>query len=239
MRERLGLYLVIALVGAPLGYWWARPFDLGALAVAKPQPNDLLPIVYEFLRDLIPFLVLSVAARFFIVESTMRRIDPSYTTTPRRFVVQFGVVFVILAFSYISFYGSALPGALGAIATIALLTISVAAILLSQALFAALVDKRRSGGRGAPMSDAVKLSYNLTRTSFVPTLLVTVIGIFFVVFPVNLAIVPLFLAMLLKSPRWLALGTPLLILMFIYFECVRFALMARWYSHLARGLGPA
>lgn len=232
MRERLGVYLLIALAAAPLSYWWARPFDLSALNVAHPQPDALLPIVYEFLHDLIPFVLLSVVARFFIVPSAMRRIDPGYKTTTRAFVIQFVVVAIIIGFSYVSFFGSALPGALGTVANIALIAISLAAVLLSQALFAALVDDRR-GEADVPVSDAIRRSYTMTRASFMPTLLVNVIGIFFVVFPLNLAILPLFLAMILRSPKWLAVGTPILILLFVYFECVRFTLMTRWYAHLS------
>jgi hypothetical protein len=227
MRERLGVYVALALLGAPLGYFWARPFDLHALDVPQPTPDTLLPIVYEFLRDLVPFLVLSLLARYFIIPSAMRRIDPGYRTTPRRFAIETLVLLVIVAFSVVSYFGSALPGTAGAVASLALLIVAVAAILLSQTLFTALIEEKR------PPGDAIGESYRLTKRRFIATLLVTFLGVFIVVLPLNLSILPLFLAMILRSHQWLALGTPLLILLFIYLECVRFALMTRWYEQLA------
>jgi hypothetical protein len=210
---------------------WVRPFDLSPLDVPYPTPQSVLPIMYEFLRDLIPFAFLALVARYFIIDSAMRRIDPEYRTTPRSFGVQSLVMLVLVAFTLVSSFGSALPGVVGAVASIVLLIVSIAAILLSQTLFAAL--SRPGGGQGAPLGDALLLSFRMTKNRFLMTLLITTCGVLLVVVPLSIAIIPLFVAMVESSLSWLAAGIPLLVLMFVYLESVRFILMTRWYARMA------
>jgi hypothetical protein len=216
MRESLPVYLAFALVCAV------------AAAVAFPRTNllrlcasgDPLAIVKTLPLNVV--VLLALVALFFILPSALRRIEPSFRMTAWRTVVAFVTIGSIGAVTELGYAAAILPGV-------------IAGVLLSQVLIGTLL---RTGEPVAArralrtLVDACRGSFELTRGHFATTLCVLVLSLAVLAVPFVLALTT---AIVLDDlePRSLVLTAPLLFLTFIYFECVRYALIVWWYRRLA------
>lgn len=223
MRESLPVYLAFALVCAV------------AAAVAFPRTNllhlcasgDPLAIVKTLPLNVV--VLLALVALFFILPSALRRIEPSFRMTAWRTVVAFVTIGSVGAVTELGYAAAILPGV-------------IAGVLLSQVLIGTLL---RTGEPVAArrvlrtLVDAYRGSFELTRGHFATTLGVLVLSLAVLAVPFVLALTT---AIVLDDlePRSLVLTAPLLFLTFIYFECVRYALIVCWYRRLAAdGARPA
>jgi hypothetical protein len=119
----------------------------------------------------------------------------------------------------------------------------IVAVLLSQTLLTALLRAREGDSLrqlGSTIFGSIRGSFAMTKSHFATTLGVIVASLFILLVP--FLIVLFGLAVLgVKIPPSLVVMAPLLFLTFIYFECVRYALIVRWYRFLSeeRAVVPA
>jgi hypothetical protein len=219
MRERLAIYLVLAGICAASAFVAFPRVDIyGALnEAANGRPLSLFtqPPVSVV-------LVLAIAAVLFVLPSALRLIEPSFRMT----MVRYGIALATLA----------LVGVLVDLGTgLAVIPGVAAAVLLSQALVGALLrapDRPSVGGLRSALGGALRGSYEMTRGHFVTTLGVVLASLAIFVFPGSCALLVLWI-LGVKVSASLIVTSPLLLLTFVYFECVRYSLIVRWYRRLA------
>ena len=217
MRERLAVYALFALACAGAG--WAV---LGRIDLYEIIANHPLALVST--PPLSVVLLLALVALFFILPSALRRIEPGFRMNGVRIALTAVTMVAVAMLTELGYSLFVIPGI-------------VVAVLCSQALLDALLRLRAESGPGDVLPTlvaAVRGSIAMTRTHFVTTL--GVISISFVILLVPFSLVMIALLVLgVRVPQSLVVTAPLLFFTFIYFECVRYALIVRWYRRLARG----
>ncbi len=215
MREKLGIYASFAALCA-LAAWYAFPrTDMYDILARRPLALVTTPPVSVV-------LLLSAAALFFVLPCAVRRVRPGFTMTAWRFGVMFATIVLVGVTTEVGYAFALVPGV-------------VAAVLLSQALVGALVtspDRLRFSDLGGTVARAARRSVTLTRSHFVTTLGIVTLSLVILLVPFTLAL--LGLAILgVTAPPSLVITAPLLFFTFIYCECVRYALIVRWYARLS------
>ncbi len=215
MRERLPVYVALAAICGIAGWLVFPRVDMYAILASNPASLVTTPPVSVV-------LLLSLGALFFILPSALRRIEPSFKMTAVRAAMTLATIFSVGAITEIGYAFAVIPGI-------------VIAVLLSQTLINALLKADESESLshlGSTLFGSVRGSVAMTRSHFATTLGVVVASLFILLVPF---LVVLFgLAVLgVKMPPSLVVMAPLLFLTFIYFECVRYALIVRWYRYLS------
>jgi hypothetical protein len=219
MRERLGVYLALAGVSAACAWAVFPRVDIyGALTEASNgHPAALFtqpPVSVVF--------VLSIAAVLFVLPSALRRAQPTFRMTLVRFGIALGTLVCVGAVVDAGYAFAVLPGI-------------AAGVLLSQVLVGALLgapERTSLAGMGAAIAGAFRRSFEMTRGHFATTLFVVAASLAMFVVPGSCALFALWI-LGVKMPVSLVVTTPLLLLVFVYSECVRYALIVRWYRRLA------
>lgn len=221
MRDRLALYLAFAAACAFAAYLAFPRVDLYAILAERPLALVTTPPVSVV-------LALSLVATFFILPSALRRVEPTFRMTRWRIAMTIATIATVGVVTELGYAFAFLPGI-------------VAAVLLSQTLVGALLraPQRATLGDLAPtLLASMRGSYDLTRAHFVTTLGVVALSLCILLVPFTSVL--LALAVLgVRVPASLVVTSPLLFLTFIYFECVRYALVVRWYHRLASEDRPA
>ncbi len=217
MRERFAVYAFFAVACAGAGWAVLGRVDLYEVIAKNPLALVSTP-------PLSVVLLLALVALFFILPSALRRIEPGFRMNGLRVALTALTILGVALLTEIGYALFVIPGI-------------VVAVLCSQALIDALLRLRaESGPRDVlpALAAALRGSIAMTRTHFVTTL--GVISISFVILLVPFTVVMVaFLVLGVRVPESLVITAPLLFLTFIYFECVRYALIVRWYRRLARG----
>jgi len=215
MRERLPVYAVLAVVCGIAGWLVFPRIDMYAILASNPAALMTTPPVSVV-------LLLSVGALFFILPSALRRIEPTFKMTALRGALTLATILAVGAITEVGYALAVIPGI-------------IIAVLLSQTLINALLRADESGSIrhfAATLLGSVRGSVQMTKSHFASTLGVVAASLLILLVP--FLIVLLGLAILgVKLPSSLVVMAPLLFMTFIYFECVRYALIVRWYRHLA------
>jgi hypothetical protein len=215
MRERLVLYLGLsAACGAAA---WAALPRLDLYGVIANHPLTLLTT-----PPVSVVLLLGLLALFFILPSALRRIQPGFKMTILRAGLTVGMLGAIGLIEDLGYALAVIPGV-------------ILGVLLSQALIGTLLQAREGSGAREVLGavvDSYRGSVRMTKSHFATTLGVIVASLFILLVPF-LAVLLTLLVLGVESPPSLIIMAPLLFLTFIYFECVRYALIVRWYRHLA------
>jgi hypothetical protein len=216
MRERFAVYALFALACAAAGWAVLGRIDLYDVIARHPLALVSTP-------PLSVVLLLALVALFFILPSALRRIEPGFRMNGVRVALTAVTIVGVAMVTEVGYALLVIPGI-------------VVAVLCSQALLDALLRLRAESGPGdvlPTLAAAVRGSIAMTRTHFVTTLGVISISIVILLVPFTLAMIA-FLVLGVRVPQSLVITAPLLFLTFIYFECVRYALIVRWYRRLAR-----
>jgi hypothetical protein len=217
MRERLAIYVALAAVCA-LAAWLALP-HIDLYDVLASHPTALVTT-----SPVSVVLGLALAALFFIFPSALRKLEPNFKMTTQRILMMLGTMCAVGAITEVGYAFAIVPGI-------------VATVVLSQALIGTLLRTRESAGPrelGAAVVASFRGSFAMTKTHFATTLGVIVASLFILLVPFVFALLVLAIAGV-RVPPSLVLTAPLLFLTFIYFECVRYALIVRWYRRLSLG----
>jgi hypothetical protein len=225
MRERLPVYLVLAGICAATA-WVAFPrVDIyGALTEASIGR----PLMLFTQPPVSVVLVLAMGAVLFVLPSALRSIEPSFRMTLVRTCLAIGTVLCVGLVVDAGCAFAVLPGI-------------VAAVLLSQVLVGALLrapERASLAGLAATIGSAFAGSFEMTRGHFATTLGVVTASLAMFVIPGSCALLVLWI-LGVKMPPSLIVTSPLLLLTFVYFECVRYALIVRWYRRLAEDTAQA
>lgn len=214
MRERLFVYLAFACVCAIAGWIVWPNADIYDVLASHPLSLVSSPPVSVV-------LILALVALFFIVPSAMRRLEPTFRMTAWRIALTASTIVAVALVTELGYVFAVLPGI-------------VAGVLLSQVLVGALLRERIGTGPasvGRAIVGSMRSSIELTRGHFVTTLGVIVASLAILLVPFTIVLFGL--AVLgVRLPASLALMAPFLLLIFVYFECVRYALVMRWYRRL-------
>jgi hypothetical protein len=221
MRERLRIYLAFAVACA------------ATAAIAFPRINLLQAAAsgdpLAILRSP-PFnavILLSLVALFFILPSALRQIQPSFRMTLWRTVVAILTIASVGLVTELGYAAAIVPGI-------------ILGVLLSQTLINALLgsaERTSLGDMGTTLVRAYRSSFELTRGHFATTLGVIALSLVILAVPFFLMLVAV-ITLDVVEPRSLVLTAPLLLLTFVYFECVRYSLIVRWYRRLALNAAP-
>jgi hypothetical protein len=215
MRERFGVYALFA-VGCAVAAWYVLPrIDLYDTIANHPMSLASTPPVSIV-------LALAVVALFFILPSAMRRIEPSFRMTGIRIALTITTLLFVGIATELGYALAVIPGV-------------VIAVLLSQALVGALLRVRAEAGPRdllPAVLDSIRASVALTRSHFATTFGVIVASLAILFIPFSFVMLTL-IVLGVKVPPSLVIMTPALFLTFTYFECVRYALIVRWYRRLA------
>jgi len=215
MRERLPVYAVLAVICGIAGWVVFPRIDMYSILASNPAALMTTPPVSVV-------LLLSVGALFFILPSALRRIEPTFKMTALRAALTLATILAVGAITEVGYALAVIPGI-------------IIAVLLSQTLINALLRADESGSIqqfAATLLGSVRGSVQMTKSHFASTLGVVAASLLILLVP--FLIVLLGLAVLgVKVPSSLVVMAPLLFMTFIYFECVRYALIVRWYRHLA------
>jgi hypothetical protein len=218
MRERIPIYAALALLCAVAGTYGAAGL---VDAVNRPDVQKAILGAVLGVPGLRAVLLTSVLALFFILPSALRRVRPEFRMTPARVGLTIVMLAAIGLATDIGLAAMVVPGI-------------VAGVLASQALFSALLAERPAGGPPllAAFTAAFSRSLALTKEHFVSTLGVVSLSLAILIVPFMAS---LFGALVLIGwdDRSLVVTAPLLLLVFVYFECVRYAIIVRWYERLA------
>jgi len=217
MRERMFIYAALAVLCAVAGTYGAAGL---VDAVNRPDVQKAIFGALLGVPGLRAVLLASVLALFFILPSALRRVQPGFRMTPMRVLLTIVMLAAIALATDIGLAAMVIPGV-------------VIGVLASQALFNALLNDRPSRNALAPLGDAVFRSMAMTKEHFISTLGVVALSLAILLVPF---LISLFGALVLIGwdDRTLIVTAPLLLLVFVYFECVRYAMIVRWYAHLAR-----
>jgi hypothetical protein len=219
MRERIFIYGALAILCALAGTYGAAGL---VDAVNRPDVEKAIFGALLGVPGLRAVLLASVLALFFILPSALRRVQPGFRMTPTRVVLTIVMLGAIALATDIGLAAMVIPGI-------------VVGVLASQSLFNALLSDRPGASRNAlmPLGEAVFRSMAMTKEHFISTLGVIALSLAILLVPFLLS---LFGALVLIGwdDRTLIVTAPLLLLIFVYFECVRYAMIVRWYERLAR-----
>jgi hypothetical protein len=219
MRERLSVYLALAGICAACAWAVFPRVDIyGALTEASNgRPAALFtqpPVSVVF--------VLSIAAILFVLPSALRSIQPSFRMTIVRFGIAVGTLVCVAFVVDAGYVFAVIPGI-------------AAGVLLSQVLVGALLrapEGTSLGNVSDVIGAAFRGSFEMTRGHFGTTLFVVAASLAMFVIPGSCALFA-FWILGVKLPVSLVVTAPLLLLLFVYCECVRYSLIVRWYRRLA------
>jgi hypothetical protein len=205
LRERWKVYALFAAACAA-----ATGAGLQAMTAADDSPEALVAaLTGSFgIRSLVVLALLSV---FFIMPSALRRLDPAFRMTPRRFWIMLSAVVAVGLATEIGTIAFILPG------------IAIA-VLWSQATIGAVL----SGDFGA-----FRRSFRMTKDHFFSTFAVVAGSLVLLAVPVGFMYLAAVVAWV-RAPASLIVTLPLVLIAFIYFDCVRYAWLVRWYARLSR-----
>ena len=222
MRERLPVYSVMAAIcagSAALVFGHVHLLekfatgDVGSVVRTPPVNVVLLSTLF---------------AIFFVLPSALRRIDANFKMTFWRGVITISTILAVGIATDVGYAAAFIPGI-------------VIGVLLSQSLINALLRTGEdAGARDAARTifGAIGGSFRLTREHFVTTLSILAISLAILGIPFFVGLVAMLVLDVLE-PRSLILTAPGLFLTFIYFECVRYMLIVRWYRRLDAAQRPA
>ncbi len=214
MRERFGVYALFAL-GSALAAWFVSPrIDLYDVIANHPMRLISTPPVSVV-------LVLALIALFFILPSALRGIEPGFRMTGVRIGITVAAIVGVGFVTELGYVFAVIPGI-------------IIAVLLSQALVGALLRVRSEAGPRdivPTLIGSIRGSVVMTRAHFASTLGVIVASLAILLVPFMFVMVAL-LVLGVRVPPSLIVMTPILFMTFIYFECVRYALIVRWYRRL-------
>jgi hypothetical protein len=222
MRERLRIYLAFAVACAVTASIVFPRIDL-LQTLASGNPLAILRV-----PPLNVVVLLSLLALFFILPSALRRIEPNFRMTVWRTGVALLTIFSVGIVTELGYAAAVIPGV-------------IAGVLLSQTLINALLrsEERTSFGNvGSNLVHAFRDSFELTRGHFATTFGVVALSLVILAIP-YLIVLTASIVLDVLEPRSLVLTAPLLLLTFVYFECVRYALIVRWYRRLALNAPPS
>ncbi len=216
IRERFGIYLSLALLCGIAGTFGASEL------IAALRGSDAAAVLSAVWT--VPALRVVIAAAgaalFFIVSSALRRVRSDFRMTPDKILL---LAFTLLTMGLIVDLGFA-----------ALIAPGIAiGVLISQTLFNVLLAEGASGLQEIPgrLRDGLAASVRMTKRRFVSTCGVVTLSLLILMIPFCGALLGT-LVLMGMEPRTLIVTAPLLFLVFVYFECVRYALIARWYRRL-------
>ena len=205
MRERWKAYAFFAAI-------------CGA-AAAIPVTGDPVNLLnYPVFRV---WFAAAVIALFFIVPTAIRKLRPSFRMTLWRVVLTVTVLVLIGLVTDLGLLAAVIPGL-------------VASVLLSQTLVIALLQSGEHPSLGAlpaGITKAVRDSFRFTRGHFVTTLGIVALSLAILMVPLLIAMLAM-IVLYVKAPPSLYAMAPVLYLTFIYFECVRYTLIVRWFRRL-------
>jgi hypothetical protein len=222
MRERLRIYLAFAVVCAATGAFAFPRINL-LQTFASGNPLSILRA-----PPLNVVVLLSLSALFFILPSALRRIQPGFRMTLGRTGVAILTIASVGIVTELGYAAAVIPGV-------------ILGVLLSQTLINALLrsDEPTSlGDLGKTVMRAYRGSFELTRGHFASTFGVVALSLTILAIP-YLVVLVASVVLDVVEPRSLVLTAPLLLLTFVYFECVRYALIVRWYRRLATHAAPS
>lgn len=219
MRERWSVYALLAAPCAIAGAFGAS--GLSEIAqLAHPQNAQVLAALFAVPGfRAVTFAMLT--ALFFILPSSLRRLRPDFRMTPGRAFLTLLLLCAVSLTTDLGFLALVIPGI-------------VVGVLISQALFHALLATRPSNAKNplALVREAFFRSALLTKGRFMTTLGVVSFSLMVLLLPFFAGFAGTIL-LIGWSPRSLILTAPLLFLIFVYFECVRYVVITRWYARLA------
>jgi hypothetical protein len=225
MRERIWVYLAFAAIAAAAA-WHALPtVDIYDDLVAA---KDGHPFGLIGRAPVSVVLILAICAVLFVVPSALRRIQPAFKMTLLRTAIAIGTLVCVGIVVDAGYALAVIPGI-------------VAGVLLSQALVGALLrapERTTLRGLGGTIADAFRGSFEMTRGHFATTLIVIAASLAIFVIPGTCVLFVLWV-LGAQTPASLLLTSPLLLLTFVYCECVRYSLIVRWYRRLAEDPSPA
>jgi hypothetical protein len=225
MRERIWVYLGLAAIAAGAA-WYALPtVDIYDDLVAAKNGQPLALIARAPVSIV---LILAIGAVMFVVPSALRRIQPRFRMTLLRTAIAVGTLVCVGLVVDAGYALAVIPGI-------------VAGVLLSQALVGALLhapERTNLRGLGTTITGAFRGSFEMTRGHFATTLVVIVASLAIFVIPGSCALFALWV-LGANAPASLLVTSPLLLLTFVYCECVRYSLIVRWYRRLAEDPSPA
>jgi hypothetical protein len=166
-------------------------------------------------------LLSALVAIFFVLPSALRIIQPSFRMTLWRGLLTLAMLLALGIATDLGYAAAVIPGI-------------VLGVLLSQALFAALLRSTERGSlreAGASVKAALVGSFRLTRAHFATTFGVCALSLAILGIPFLIGLIAL-LVLDAVEPRSLIVTAPALFLTFVYFECVRYVLIVRWYGRL-------
>lgn len=204
LRERWKVYALLA--AACTG---ATAAGLQAMTPADDSPEALAAALIGSagIRSLVVLALLSVC---FIMPSALRRLDPEFRMTPRRFGILLSAVVAVGLATEIGTIAFILPG------------IAIA-VLWSQATIGAVL----CGDFGA-----FRRSFRMTKDHFFSTFAVVAGSLVLLAIPLGLTYLVAVVAWV-HAPASLIATLPLVLIAFVYFDCVRYALLVRWYARLS------
>jgi hypothetical protein len=173
-------------------------------------------------------LILAILAVMFVVPSALRRVQPAFRMTLLRSAIAIGTLLCVGVVVDAGYALAVLPGI-------------IAAVLLSQTLVGALLnapERTTLRGLGGTIAGAFRGSFEMTRGHFGTTLAVVTASLAIFVIPGTCALFVLWV-LGASNPVSLLFTSPLLLLTFVYCECVRYSLIVRWYRRLAEEPSPA
>jgi hypothetical protein len=221
MRERLPIYAVMAAICAGsaavvFGHvHLLEKFATGDVgAVIRTPPVNVV-------------LLSTLFAIFFVLPSALRRLDTNFRMTFWRGVITISTILAVGVATDLGYAAAFIPGL-------------IIGVLLSQSLINALLHTgERANARDAAKTvvAAIGGSFRLTRDHFVTTLGILAVSLVILGIPFFVGLVAM-LVLDVLDPRSLVLTAPGLFLTFIYFECVRYMLIVRWYRRLDAARAP-
>ncbi len=215
MRERIAVYLALAAVCGATAWFVLPHLDLYGILANRPMELVTTPPVSVV-------LMFSLLGIFFILPSALRRLEPTFKMTAVRAVMTLATLLSVGLVTDVGYAVAFVPGI-------------ILAVLLSQALIGALLQTREGTGfkeAAKAIARSYRGSVEMTKSHFATTLGVIAASLLILLVPFTFVLT--FLVYLgVQIPPSLVVMTPLLFLTFIYFECVRYALIVRWYHHLA------
>ncbi len=204
MRERWKVYAAFAVICSA-----ATAAGLRFMAPANDSPEALVTaLISSFgIRSLLVLALLSV---FFIMPSALRRLDSDFRMTPGRFGIMLSAIVAVGLATEIGLFAFVLPGI-------------VVAVLWSQVTIGAVLSGKWS---------AFRESFRMTKDRFFSTFAVVGGSLVLLAIPVSFTYLAAVIAWA-REPASLIGTLPVVLLSFIYFDCVRYAMLVRWYSRLS------
>lgn len=204
LRERWKVYAAFAIVCGV-----ATASGLRAMIPAEETPEAMVSALINS-YGIRSVMILALVSIFFIMPSALRRLDPSFRLTPSRFAVMLSSIVAVALTTELGLLAFVLPGV-------------VIAVLWSQVTIGAVL-----GGN----FEAFRRSFQMTKDRFFSTFAVCTGSVVLLMIPLGAAYLAAVIAWV-RLPASLVVTLPLVLLTFVYFDCVRYAMLVRWYARLS------